>query len=65
MNPGRDARLELKLDHRGPVLYKGVKGVNEAARPPEGGPAETGGLSGSNLPLMDNAPSDTNARQPR
>ena len=26
---------------QGPVLYKGVKG---AANPPEGGPAETGGL---------------------
>ena len=30
----------------------GDKGVNVAARPPEGGPAKTGGLSASNLPLI-------------
>ena len=29
---------------QGPVLYKGGKGVNVAAHPPEGGPAEVGGL---------------------
>ena len=34
------------------VLYKRDKGVNVAARPPEGGPAEAGDLSASNLPLI-------------
>ena len=34
----------------GPVLYKGDKGVNDAARPPKGGPAEAGDLSASSLP---------------
>ena len=34
------------------MLYIGDKGVNVAARPPEGGPVETGGLSASNLPLI-------------
>ena len=34
---------------QGPVLYKGD---NVAAGPPESGPAETGGLSVSNLPLV-------------
>ena len=34
------------------MLYIGDKGVNVAARPPEGGPAEAGGLSASNLPLI-------------
>ena len=29
---------------RGPVPYKGDKGVNGAARPPKNGPAEAGGL---------------------
>ena len=33
-------------------LYKGDKGVSDAAHPPEGGPAETRGLSASNLPLI-------------
>ena len=46
------------------MLYKGDKGVNDAARPPEGGPAEVGGLSASSLPLQDNVPSDTNAKKP-
>ena len=32
------------------MLYKGDKGVNDAARPPEGGLAEAGGLSTSSLP---------------
>ena len=32
------------------MLYKGDKVVNAAARSPEGGPAETGGLSASSLP---------------
>ena len=40
---------------RDPVLYKGVKCVNNAARPPEGGPVKTVGLSTSSLPLLDNA----------
>ena len=34
------------------MLYKGDKDVNNAACPPEGGPAETGGLSVSSLPLI-------------
>ena len=34
------------------MLYIGDKGVNVAARPPEGGLAEVGGLSASNLPLI-------------
>ena len=33
------------------MLYKGDKGVNDAAHPPEGGSAETRGLLTSNLPL--------------
>ena len=34
------------------MLYKGCIGVKKAARSPEGGPAEIGGLSASNLPLI-------------
>ena len=34
------------------MLHIGEKGVNVAARPPEGGPAETRDLSASNLPLI-------------
>ena len=34
---------------RGPVLYKGDKGVSDASRPPEGGTAETEGLLTSSL----------------
>ena len=34
------------------MLYKGDKGVNVAAHPPEGGPAKVGGLSALNLPLV-------------
>ena len=34
------------------MLYKGDKDVSDAARPPEGGLAEVGGLSASSLPLM-------------
>ena len=47
------------------MLFKGDKDVNDTARPPEGGPAEAevGGLSVSSLLLLNNAPSDTNARQ--
>ena len=37
-------------EQRGPVLSKGVKVINNAALPPEGGPAEVGGLSASSLP---------------
>ena len=33
-----------------PVLYKGDKGVSDAARLPEGGSAEAGGPSASSLP---------------
>ena len=35
---------------QGLLLYKGAKGVNDAAHSPEGGPAEAGGLSASSLP---------------
>ena len=42
---------------------KGCIGVKKAARPPEGGQAEIGSLSASNLPLID-LPSGTNARRP-
>ena len=45
------------------MLYKGCIGVNKAARLPEGGPAETGALSASNLLLID-LPSGTNDRRP-
>ena len=34
------------------MLYKGDKDINVAARQPESGPAETGGLSATNLPLV-------------
>ena len=37
------------------MLYKGDKGVNDAARPPEGSPAQAEGLLPSSLPLLDNA----------
>ena len=37
---------------QGLVLYIGDKGVNVAARPPEGDPAEAGGLSASNRSLI-------------
>ena len=47
----------------GLVLYKGCIWVKKAAHPPEGGPAEAGDLSGSNLQLID-LPSGTNARRP-
>ena len=33
------------------MLYEDDKGINDAARPPEGGPAEAGDLSASSLPL--------------
>ena len=35
------------------MLYKGDKGVDAAARPPEGGPVKAWGLLGSSLPGMD------------
>ena len=34
------------------MLYKGDKGVNVAAHPPKGGPAEAWGLPALNLPLI-------------
>ena len=37
------------------MLYNGDKGVNDAARPPEGGPAQAGGHTTSSLSLLDNA----------
>ena len=40
---------------QGPVLYKEDKGVNVAARSPNGGQAEARGLSASSLPLLDSA----------
>ena len=47
------------------MLYKGCIGVKKKKRscPPEGGPAEIGGLSATNLSLID-IPSGTNARRP-
>ena len=39
-----------KTGSRGPVLYKGDKGVNDTARPSERDLAEPGGLSTSCLP---------------
>ena len=44
--------LIASTGQQGQVLYKGDKGVNVAARPLEGGLAEAGGLSASNLPLI-------------
>ena len=41
------------------MLYKEEKGVNVAAHPPKGEPAEAEGLSTSNMPLILNTPSDT------
>ena len=35
----------------GPVLYKGDKGINDAACPPKGGPPEVNSLSASSLLL--------------
>ena len=52
-------QIIAKTGQRGPVLYKGV---NNAAHLPEGGLDEARGLPTSSLPLMDNAPSDTDAR---
>ena len=40
------------------------KDVSNAARAPEGGPAEVGGLPASSLPKIDKAPSDMDARRP-
>ena len=37
------------------MLYKGDKGLNDAARPPESGQDEAGDFSASSLPLLDNA----------
>ena len=47
----------------GLVLYEGCIRIIKSARPAEGGPAEGGGLSTSNLPLID-TPSGTNAWWP-
>ena len=35
---------------------QGYKGINDAARPPEGSPAEVGGLADSSLPLLNRGP---------
>ena len=40
---------------QGPVLYKGDKGVTDAACQPESSLAEVGGLTVSSLPLLDGA----------
>ena len=45
------------------MLYKGFIGVIKAARPHHGGQAIAGGLSASNLALID-TPSYTNVRRP-
>ena len=41
-----------KTGPQGQVLYKGAKGVNNAAHWPEGSPAETGDLTASRLPSV-------------
>ena len=43
MGLGTHAWSLLKTGQQGPVLYKDNKSVNDAARPPEGGPAEADG----------------------
>ena len=48
--------LIAQTGQQGPVLYKGDKGVNVAARQHEGGPAEAGGLSVPSLPWSINRP---------
>ena len=44
---------------RDPVLYKGDRGVSDAARPPEGGLAEAVDLSASSLPGSIDRPART------
>ena len=43
------------------MLYKGDKGVNDAARPLKGSQAEVRGVSASSLPLLDSAPAGVKA----
>ena len=52
LGPGTYAWLELKLDSK---VYKGNKGVNDSARPLEGGPAEARSLTTISLPLLKGA----------
>ena len=56
MGPGTDARLKLKLESAAQCYTKVSKVVNNAARPPEGGPAEPEGLSASSLQLSIDRP---------
>ena len=44
--------VQAWTSQQGLVLYIGYKGVNVAAHPPKGGPAEAGDLTASNLPLI-------------
>ena len=44
---------------QGPVLYKGDKGVNDAACPSEDGPTETGGVKSA----IEHWPSEREAKQ--
>ena len=55
--------LIAKTGQQGPVQYKGDTGVNLAARPPEGGPAEPRDLSTRSLPLLDNTLWDQSQQQ--
>ena len=52
LGPGTDAGFIALTRQQGLVLYIGDRSVNVAAHPPKGGPAETGGLSASNLQLI-------------
>ena len=60
------SRIQIFIQARMPAYNLNkisiIKGDKVAARPPEGGPTEVGGLSASNLPLFD-TPSNTNARR--
>ena len=60
MGPGTYASLRLKLD----AWSSAVQGDKSAGRPPEGCPAEAGGLFGPESALGFEHPSGTNARRP-
>ena len=47
-------QITAYTEQQSPELYKGDKGINDAVRPPEGGPTEAGDHSASVLPLLDN-----------
>ena len=60
VGPGTYASLRLKLDAWSSAVQRG----QSAARPPEGCPAEAGGLFGRESALGFEHPSGTNARRP-